>query len=124
MFGRIAAFEFRYQVRSPLFVVAAGAFFLLAFVDMAVMKLGTVGGGNVLFNSPHVIIVTHLLMSLLFLFVGAAFVSNVIVRDDQSGFGPLVRATRITKFDYLFGRFAGAFAAIFRLLSRTPGTSV
>ena len=110
MLGNIAAFEFRYQIRSPLFIAAAALLFLAAFADMALFKLVTPGGGNVLFNSPHAIIVTHLGVSLLFLFLGAAFVSNVIVRDDQTGFGPLVRSTRITKFDYLFGRFVGAFA--------------
>ena len=110
MLGNIAAFEFRYQIRSPLFIAAAALLFLAALADMALFKLVTPGGGNVLFNSPHAIIVTHLGVSLLFLFLGAAFVSNVIVRDDQTGFGPLVRSTRITKFDYLFGRFVGAFA--------------
>jgi ABC-2 type transport system permease protein len=110
MLGNIAAFEFRYQIKSPLFIAAAALLFLAAFADMAVFKLVTPGGGNVLFNSPHAIIVTHLGVSLLFLFLGAAFVSNVIVRDDQTAFGPLVRSTRITKFDYLFGRFLGAFA--------------
>ena len=111
MLGKIAAFEFRYQIKSPLFGAAAALFFLGAFADMAVAKILTVGGGNVLFNSPHVVIVSHLLVSVLFLFLGAAFVSNVIVRDDQTGFGPIVRSTRITKLDYLFGRFLGAFAA-------------
>ena len=111
MLLNIAAFELRYQVKSPLFMAAAAFFFLAFFSDMAVMKLATVGGGNVLFNSPHSIIVSHLLVSLLFLFVGAAFVSNVVVRDDQTGFGPILRSTRITKLDYLLGRFLGAFAA-------------
>ena len=40
-----------------------------------------------------------------------AFVANVVVRDDETGFGPIVRATRVRKFDYLFGRFTGAFFA-------------
>ncbi|MGE5500808.1 MAG: M1 family aminopeptidase, partial [Ignavibacteriales bacterium] len=44
-------------------------------------------------------------------FVTTAFVANVIVRDDETGYGPIVRTTRISKFDYLYGRFAGAFAA-------------
>ena len=110
MLGRIAAFEFRYQVKSPLFIATAAFFFLAAFADMTGFKLISIGGGNVLFNSPHSIIVHHLGVSLLFLFVGAAFVSNVIVRDDQTGFGPILRSTRVTKFDYLFGRFLGAFA--------------
>ena len=111
MLGKIAAFEFRHQIRSPLFMAAAALLFLAAFVDMAVAKIATAGGGNVLFNAPHAIIVSHLIVSLVFLFLGAAFVSNVIVRDDQTGFGPIVRSTRITRFDYLFGRFLGAFAA-------------
>jgi ABC-2 type transport system permease protein len=117
MLGKIAAFEFRYQVTSPLFRAAASLLFLTFFTDMALVKLGTVGGGNVLFNAPHALIVSHQLSSLLFLFIGAAFVSNVIVRDDQTGFGPIVRSTRITKFDYLFGRFLGAFAAGALLMS-------
>ena len=110
MLGRIATFEFRYQIKSPLFIAAAALLFVAAFVDMAVAKLMTAGGGNVLYNAPHAIIAAHSLLSLVFLFLGAAFVSNVIVRDDQTGFGPIVRSTRITKFDYLFGRFLGAFA--------------
>ena len=111
MLGTVAAFEFRYQTKSPLFGAAAALLFLAAFVDMSMAKLLTAGGGNVLFNSPHAIIVSHLIVSLVFLFLGAAFVSDVVVRDDQTGFGPLIRSTRITKFDYLFGRFLGAFAA-------------
>lgn len=43
------------------------------------------------------------------MFVTTAFVANVIVRDDDTGYGPIVRATRISKFDYLMGRFIGAF---------------
>ena len=120
MLGKIAAFEFRYQVRSPLFMAAAVLLFLAAFADMAVAKLLTAGGGNVLFNAPHAIIVSHCLVSFLFLFLGAAFVSNVIVRDDQTGFGPLIRATRITKFDYLFGRFFGAVAVGALVMATVP----
>jgi ABC-type transport system involved in multi-copper enzyme maturation permease subunit len=120
MLGRIAAFEFRYQARSPLFAAAALLLFAAAFADMAVGKILTSGGGNVLYNAPHAIIMSHLIASLLFLFLGAAFVSNVIVRDDQTGFGPLVRSTRITKSDYLFGRFLGAFAAGALILAAVP----
>jgi len=120
MLAKIAAFEFRYQSRSPLFFAVSASLFALAFVDMAVFKLATSGGGNVLFNSPHSIIMSHLIASLLFLFVGAAFVSNAVVRDDQTAFGPIVRSTRIGKFDYLFGRFLGAFAVGALVLAAVP----
>jgi len=120
MLAKIAAFEFRYQSRSPLFAAVCATLLVTVFVDMAVFKLATSGGGNVLFNSPHSIIMSHLIASLLFLFVGAAFVSNAVVRDDQTGFGPIVRSTRIGKFDYLFGRFLGAFAAGALVLAAVP----
>jgi hypothetical protein len=53
----------------------------------------------------------HIIMSLFFMFVTTAFVANVIVRDNESGFGPMVVTTRVSKFDYLFARFLGAFLA-------------
>jgi ABC-2 type transport system permease protein len=111
MLGRIAAFELRYQIGSTLFLATTGLLFLATFVDMAVIKLLSVGGGNVLFNSPHSIIVTHLLVSLVFLFVGAAFVADAVLRDDLTGFGPIIRATDVGKVNYLLGRFLGASAA-------------
>ncbi|HET6431273.1 M1 family aminopeptidase [Dyella sp.] len=109
MLWKVAAFEFRYQLGSLLFRVVAVLLLLGAFTDMAVFKLVKTGGGNVLYNSPHAVIVVHLMVSLLFLFVGAAFVSNAVLRDSQTGFGPLIRATPITKSAYLGGRFLAVF---------------
>ena len=112
MFGQIAAFELRYQLRQPVFWVAAAFFFLIVFGSMTVdnIQVGG-GGGGVHKNAPTAIAMTHLVMSIFFIFVTAALVANVIVRDDETGFGPLVRSTRITRLDYLLGRFSGAFAA-------------
>ncbi|MCA6299907.1 MAG: aminopeptidase, partial [Phenylobacterium sp.] len=112
MLGRIAAFELRYQLRNPVFWVAGAFFFLMVFGSMTVddIQVGG-GGGGVHKNAPAAIAMTHLVMSIFFIFVTAALVANVIVRDDETGFGPLVRSTRITRLDYLLGRFAGAFAA-------------
>ena len=45
------------------------------------------------------------------MFVTTAFVANVVVRDDDTGFGPIIRSTPITRLQYLGGRFAGAVAA-------------
>jgi hypothetical protein len=120
MLGSVAAFEFRYQIKSPLALAVAGLLLIGSFVDMSVAKLMTSGGGNVLYNAPHSIIMSHVVVSLLFLFLGAAFVSNVILRDDQTGFGPIIRSTRIGKADYLFGRFIGAFGAGALILAAVP----
>jgi len=108
MLAKIAAFEFRYQLKNPVFWVTAGVFFLFSYGFLASEAI-QFGSGNVRENSPSVIWLTHGLFSLFFMFVTTAFVANVIVRDDDTGFGPIIRSTRITKFDYLIGRFVGAF---------------
>ncbi len=110
MFTKIAGFEIRYQLRNPVFWVAAVIFFLLAFATVTVQQVQVGGaGGNIHKNSPYNIASVQLVFTLFFMFVSTAFVANVIVRDDETGFGPILRATRITKSAYVFGRFAGAF---------------
>jgi aminopeptidase N len=112
MFGKVASFEFRYQLRQPVFWVATVAFFLLAFgaITSDVVHIG--GDSSFVHkNSPFVIAQISIIWSLFFMFVTTAFVANVIVRDEETGFGPIIRTTQISKFDYLFGRFTGAFLA-------------
>ena len=112
MFGKIAAFELRYQLRQPIFWIASLIFFLLVFGSVTIDQIQIGSGGNVHKNSPRAIGQVCLIMGILFMFASTAFVANVIVRDEETGFGPIVRSTRMTKFDYLFGRFSGAFAAV------------
>lgn len=109
MFAKIAAFELRYQFRNPVFWVVAILFFLLTFGAVAAENISIGSGGNVNINSPSAIMQISQILTLFFMFVTTAFVANVIVRDDESGFGPMVRATQVRKFDYLLGRFVGAF---------------
>ena len=111
MFGKIASFELRYQLRNPVFWVVAILFFLLTFGSMTVEQIRIGGGGNIHKNAPLAIAQTQLVLSLFFMFVTTAFVANVIVRDNESGFGPMVVTTRVRKFDYLFARFLGAYLA-------------
>jgi aminopeptidase N len=111
MFSKITAFELRYQLRNPVFWVAVVIFFLLTFGAATSDNIQIGSGGNINANSPVAIIQTHLILTLFFMFISTAFVANVIVRDDESGFGPMVRSTRVSKFDYLIGRFSGSFIA-------------
>lgn len=121
MFGKIAAFEFRYQVKSPLFWVVAIIFFLLTFGSVTIDQISIGGGGNIHRNAPFAIAQTHLILSIFYMFVTTAFVANVIVRDDETGFGPILRSTQVSKFDYLYGRFTGAFAAAAVSFLAVPG---
>ena len=111
MFVQIARFELRYQLRNPVFWTVAILFFLLTFGSMTIDQIKIGSGANIHKNAPTAIVQVHQIMSIFFMFVTTAFVANVIVRDDESGFGPMVRSTRVAKFDYLMARFLGAFAA-------------
>ncbi len=111
MFGQIALFELRYQLRNPVFWVALVIFFLLTFGATTSDDIQIGSGGNVNVNSPMAILQTQLVLSLFYMFVSTAFVANVVVRDDDSGFGPMVRSTQVSKFAYLIGRFTGAAMA-------------
>ena len=112
MFGKIAAFEFRYQLRQPAFWVIAIIFGLMGFGLVAASENISIGaGGNVHKNAPFALASINSIMSMFFMLATTAIVANVVVRDVQTGFGPMVQSTRITKFDYLYGRFTGAFAA-------------
>lgn len=112
MFAKIAAFEFRYQLRQPAFWVIAIVFGLLSFGMVAASgNISIGGGGNVHVNAPFALATMNGVMAMFFMLATTAIVANVVVRDDQTGFGPIVHATRISKFDYLYGRFTGAFLA-------------
>jgi aminopeptidase N len=111
MFGKIAGFELRYQLKSPVFWVVATIFFLLTFGAATIDQIQIGGGSNIHRNAPAAIAQTHLILSIFYMFVTTAFVANVVVRDDETGFGPILRSTRVGKFDYLYGRFTGAFLA-------------
>jgi ABC-2 type transport system permease protein len=105
----IARFELRYLLRNPLLWATAAATFAANVVSISVDGFGFAEGGA-LENSAHATLQRYVVFSLLFLFVGTSFVANVVIRDDETGFGPIIRSTQITKLEYLIGRFLGASA--------------
>ncbi len=111
MLFRVAAFEFRHQVRAPLFWAVTAIFFLLTFGFMASDQIHIGDTANVHKNAPFSIAQTHLIMGVFFIFAATAFVAGSVIRDDETGFGPIVHATPLAKPDYIYGRFLGAFAA-------------
>ena len=62
MFGKIAAFELRYQLRQPIFWIASLIFFLLVFGSVTIDQIQIGSGGNILKNSPSAIGQTTLIM--------------------------------------------------------------
>lgn len=120
MLARIAAFEARFQLRSPLFFVAFALFFLFVFGSVTVPEIQIGARGNVNINSPYSILMTLGIMNVFAIFVVIAFVANVVIRDDETGFASILRSTRIGKFDYLAGRFLGALAVSFVVIASIP----
>ncbi|MFN4041773.1 MAG: ABC transporter permease/M1 family aminopeptidase [Brevundimonas sp.] len=112
MFARIAAFEFRYQLRQPAFWVIGILFLLLGFGLAASENVSLGAGGNVHKNAPYALTLAQIAFNMFFMLGTTAIVANVVARDVSTGFGPIVQATRMSKFDYLYGRFFGAFAAV------------
>jgi ABC-2 type transport system permease protein len=109
MLIHIARFEFRYLLRNPLLWVTAAATFALFFVSTSV-GLGFASEGGLLENAAFATLQKYLMVSVVFMFVTTSFVANAVIRDDETGFGPIMRSTRISKAEYLVGRFLGAFA--------------
>ena len=106
LFG-ITRFEVRDQLRNPVFWVAIAIFFLLGFGITASENVSLGTPGSVHENSPYAISIATAVLTLFYLFIVTAFVANAIVRDDTSGFAPIVRATPVSKSQIIFGRFLG-----------------
>ena len=120
MWARIAAFELRLQLRSPVFWIGFVLFALLAFGATTMDQIQIGARGNVNVNSPYAILQTVGIMSVFGIFVVTAFVAGAVIRDDETGFAPILRATRLRKPDYVFGRFAGALVVAFAVIAAAP----
>ena len=120
MLTRIAAFELRYQLRSPLFFISFAIFFLLTFGSVVIDQIQIGSRGNVNVNSPYAILETLATMNVFAVFIVTAFVANVTMRDRETGFAPILFSTRLRKRDYLLGRFFGAMVVALLLISSVP----
>jgi ABC-2 type transport system permease protein len=120
MFRHIASFEWRYQLRSPVFWVGCVLFFLITFGSVTVEGIQIGGRGAVNLNSPYAIIVTLSTMAVFAIFVVVAMVAGTVIRDDETGFAPILRSTSIGKSAYLGGRFTGSVAAALLVLACMP----
>ena len=119
MLARIAAFELRYQLGSPLFFIGFAIFFLITFASVtSSLHIGAEGNVNV--NSPYAILQTVLAMNSLAMFVATYFVASVVIRDQETSFAPILFATRIRKSDYLIGRFVGAILVALLVMAAVP----
>ena len=115
MFAQILRFELTYHARQPLVYVVSSVLFFLTFIA-TISDNVTIGGTitNVNINSPfNVIVVLASISFITSLIAGVVYASSPILRDFDQQVAELFLTTRVTKFDYLFGRFCGAMAFCF-----------
>ena len=80
MFAKIAAFEFRYQLRQPAFWVIAILFGLMGFGIIAASdNISIGGGGNVHVNAPSAITQAHMIFSILFMLATTAMMRPALL---------------------------------------------
>jgi ABC-2 type transport system permease protein len=124
MLIEIARFEFRYLLRNPLLWITAALSFAMVFFSMNLegWEMGSEGG--LLRNSAYATLRNSLMFTLMFMFVTASFVANAVLRDDETGYGPIIRSTPITRFEYVIGRFLGAYAIAAACMLVVPAASL
>jgi ABC-2 type transport system permease protein len=106
----VARFEIRYLLRNPLLWVTAAACFALLFAGASVDGFDLGNEGGLLKNAAYATLRNYVVLSAFFMLVTTSFVAGAVLRDDETGFGPIIRSTGITRLQYVMGRFLGAFA--------------
>lgn len=110
MLLKVAHFEIRYLARNPLLWSAIAAATALFVIGSSVEGFDLGSEGGLLKNAAYASLRNYVMLSVIAMFVTTSFVANAVLRDDETRYGPIIRATGITKREYVLGRFLGAFA--------------
>jgi ABC-type transport system involved in multi-copper enzyme maturation permease subunit len=118
MFFEILRFEWRQQLRAPLFwiVLAAFAGVAFAFTSTDIVTLGG-ASGNVLRNAPLVIARLLNALAVFSILLVVAFVANAAIRDFEQRTADLLFATPMSRGAYLGGRFAAGYLVLLAILA-------
>ncbi|WP_426209973.1 M1 family aminopeptidase [Massilia sp. TWP1-3-3] len=121
----IALFEARQRLKMLSTWVYFGMFFAIAMLWMAaaggVFKEAYVSfGSNALINSPQSISITVAFLGCVGVIVMAAMVGRSVQQDFEYDMHHFFFSAPIRKYDYVFGRFIGATAALVIVFSSVP----
>ena len=113
VFGAVYRFELRYHLARPVTWLYLAAFAAGSLAFMSTDTIAIAGGsGQVMRNAPWVLVRAMLLIVVLGQIVVAGLVGGSVMRDYQTRSHELVFTTPITRFEYLGGRFLGAFTVM------------
>lgn len=111
MLSKIAGFEIRYQLFSPVFIAVFAIFFLLVFGGVTIDNIQIGGGGSTNINSPNALAINIAIFSLFGGLIPAAFLSSGVIRDRSFKTEELFFSRPVREIDFVLGRFIGGFLA-------------
>jgi len=113
MWKEIINFELAYRKKRPATYIYFGILFLMGFLMVstsAIEMLGT--GGQVKENGTFIIFQVNSFVNIFSIFIASAIMGVAIIRDFEHNTEALFFTTNLSKFDYLFGRFAGSLIVL------------
>ena len=111
LFWEFFIFELRFRLKSLSTYVYFGLYFVLSFLAIAAEDFISAGNGKQLLNGPYATSVIYSFFTLFGAIIIAAIFGTSILRDFQRDTFQIIFTKPITKFAYLFGRWAGSFVA-------------
>lgn len=120
MLSKIAGFEVRYQLFSPVFIAVFAIFFLLVFGGVTIDNIQVGGGGATNINSPNALTINIMIFSLFGGLIPAAFLSSGVIRDRSFKSEELFFSRPVKEFDFVLGRFIGGFIATALCFASVP----
>ena len=109
MFLSVLRFELAYWFRRPLTLLFFLVLLLMGFFSTASDAFLDVGGtGQIHRNAPFVLAMATAILTAFGQVITTAIAGTAVVRDAQLGTQELLYSTRMSKGDYLLGRFAGS----------------
>lgn len=102
-------FELRFRLRQPSTYIFFTMLFALSVLIMASDALRNLGDGRVMPNAPYLLVTLGNSLVLFGSLIVTALMGTSIYRDFEARAHELFFTTRLTKWEYLLGRFLGSY---------------
>ena len=120
MLSKIAGFEVRYQLFSPMFIAVFSIFFLMFFAVITSDASGMFRAGATNINAPIVFSMLMIVSSLFGGFIPAVFLSSGVLRDQTYKTEEIFFTRPVRESDFILGRFLGGFIATALCFASVP----
>ena len=121
MFLTVVRFEIAYWLKRPLTLLFFALFFLFAFFSSASDAFLDVGGTGLIHrNAPFAWATAIGILTAIGQVITTAIAGTAVVRDAQVGMQELLFTTRLSRVEYLVGRFVGSFVVMLFIYSALP----